>query len=151
MPTCRRSSTFVVAGQEGMILCLRKALYGLRQALRAWNTKLDGTLREIGFQQSAHEAAVYRRGSCCSLLLVAVYVDDLVIADADEDEVEAFKVQMKAVFQMSDLGLLCFTSTSRFIKTAPTSPIAKPPTPSTLLSWAGSSTATQPTLLQRRG
>lgn len=98
MATCWRRSTFVIASQEGMVLCLRKALYGLRQVLRVWNTKLDGTLREIGFQQSAHVAAMYRRGSGCSLLLVGIYVDDLVIADTDEDEVEVFKVQMKAVF-----------------------------------------------------
>ena len=35
----------------------------VRQALRAWNAKLDATLKEMGFQQSAHEAAMYRRGS----------------------------------------------------------------------------------------
>jgi len=35
----------------------------MRQALRAWNAKLDATLKKMGFQQSAHEAAMYRRGS----------------------------------------------------------------------------------------
>ncbi|XP_062186676.1 uncharacterized mitochondrial protein AtMg00810-like [Phragmites australis] len=62
----------------------------------------------MGFQQSAHEAAVYRRGSGRSVLLVGIYVDDLVITGTEEAEVEAFKAQMKATFQMSDLGLLCF-------------------------------------------
>ena len=51
---------------------LRKALYGLRQAPRAWNTKLGATLKEMGFQQSAHEAAMYRRGSGRSVLLIGV-------------------------------------------------------------------------------
>jgi hypothetical protein len=27
---------------------------------RAWNVKLDATLKKMGFKQSAHEAAVYR-------------------------------------------------------------------------------------------
>jgi hypothetical protein len=40
--------------------------------------------------------------------LVGIYVDDLVIIGTEEAEVEAFKAQMKATFQMSDLGLLCF-------------------------------------------
>jgi hypothetical protein len=27
---------------------------------RAWNTKLDATLKKMGFKQSAHEAVAYR-------------------------------------------------------------------------------------------
>jgi hypothetical protein len=40
--------------------------------------------------------------------LVGVYVNDLVITGTKEAEVEAFKEEMKATFQMSDLGLLSF-------------------------------------------
>jgi len=104
----RQPLGFVIAGKEGKVLRLRKALYGLRQAPRAWNIKLDTTLKEMGFQQSAHEAAVYRRGKGGSVLLVGVYVDDLVITGTDEAEVSAFKSQMMDTFQMSDLGLLYF-------------------------------------------
>ena len=99
---------FVVAGEEGKVYRLRKALYGLRQAPRAWNAKLDATLKEMGFQQSAHEAAMYRRGSGRSVLLVGVYVDDLIITGVEDREVEVFKAQMKKIFDMSDLGLLSF-------------------------------------------
>ena len=98
---------FVVAGEEGKVYRLRKALYGLRQAPRAWNAKLDAMLKDMGFQQSAHEAVMYRRGNGRSVLLVGVYVDDLIITSAEE-EVKKFKAQMKEKFNMSDLGLLCF-------------------------------------------
>jgi hypothetical protein len=62
----------------------------------------------MGFKQSAHEVAVYRRGSGRNVLLVGVYVDDLIIIGAEEGRVAAFKAQMKAAFDMSDLGLPCF-------------------------------------------
>ena len=40
--------------------------------------------------------------------MVGVYVDDLVITGTKEVEVESFKVEMKATFQMGDLGLLSY-------------------------------------------
>jgi hypothetical protein len=90
------------------VLRLRKTLYGLRQAPRVWNTKLDSTLRTMGFEQSPHEAAVYRRGNGGNVLLVGIYVDDLVITGTKDAEVAAFKEGMKVTFQMSDLGPLSF-------------------------------------------
>jgi len=80
----------------------------MRQAPRAWNAKLDSTLKMMGFEQSPHEAAVYRRGSGGTAMLVGVYVDDLVITGTKDAGVAAFKEEMKAAFQMSDLGLLSF-------------------------------------------
>jgi hypothetical protein len=70
---------FAIPDNEGKMMRLRRALYGLRHAPRAWNAKLDSTLRRMGFEQSPHEAVVYRRGNGGNVLLVGVYVDDLVI------------------------------------------------------------------------
>jgi hypothetical protein len=53
-------SEFVIPGKEGKVLRLRNALYGLRQAPRAWNAKLDSKLKGMGFGQIPHEAAIYR-------------------------------------------------------------------------------------------
>ena len=90
------------------MLRLRKALYGLRQAPRAWNAKLDSRLKGMGFEQSPREAAIYRQGNGGNALLVGVYVDDLVITGTKDAEVAAFKEEMKSTFQMSDLGPLSF-------------------------------------------
>jgi hypothetical protein len=62
----------------------------------------------MGFQQSPHEVAICHRGKDGNALLVGVYVNDLVITGTKEVEVQAFKEEMKAIFQMSDLGLLSF-------------------------------------------
>jgi hypothetical protein len=99
---------FIVDGKESKVLRLRKALYGLRQAPRAWNTKLDASLHSLGFVRSKAEHAVYRRGGGEKLLLVGVYVDDLVITGASIEEVKKFKQEMTHLFKMSDLGELSF-------------------------------------------
>jgi hypothetical protein len=39
---------------------------------------------------------------------VGVYVDDLVITGAKDDKMEAFKEEMKAAFQISNLGPFSF-------------------------------------------
>src|SRR5438105_5542782 len=97
---------FVVTGKEHKVLRLHKALYGLRQAPRAWNAKLDATLEALGFTRSDSEHAVYARGQGPARLLVGVYVDDLIITGSDESEISRFKGEIKDSFRMSDLGLL---------------------------------------------
>ena len=80
------------------MLRLRKALYGLRQAPRTWNAKLDSTLKGMGIEQSPHEAAIYQQGNGGNALLVGIYIDDLVITGVKDVEVAAFKEEMKATF-----------------------------------------------------
>jgi hypothetical protein len=62
----------------------------------------------MNFEQSPHEAAVYRQCNGGNVLLVDVYIDDLVITSTKDAEVAAFKEEMKGTFQMSDLGPLSF-------------------------------------------
>jgi hypothetical protein len=87
----RQLTGFIIADQEGKVLRLRKALYGLRQAPRAWNLKLDDTLKKMDFFQSEHEHAMYRRSHGDDILLVGVYVDDLVITGSSLAAVKEFK------------------------------------------------------------
>jgi hypothetical protein len=63
---------FVIPGKEGKVLRLRKTLYDLKQAPRAWNAKLDSTLKGMGFGQSPHEAVIYRWGNGGNTILVCV-------------------------------------------------------------------------------
>jgi hypothetical protein len=103
-----QAQRFVIPGKEGKVLRLRKALYDLWQEPRAWNAKLDSTLKGMGFGQSRHEAAIYRQGNGGNTILVGVCVDDLVITGTNDAEVAAFKEEMNVTFHMSDLGLLSF-------------------------------------------
>ena len=99
---------FECPGEEDKVLRLSKALYGLCQAPRAWNIKLDDTLVSLGFQKSPSEHAVYMRCSGDERLLLGVYVDDLVVTGSSKEAIAQFKHQMQSVFSMSDLGLLSY-------------------------------------------
>lgn len=99
---------FVRDGHEHKVLRLHKALYGLRQAPRAWYAKLDDTLLSLGFQKNKSEHAVYTRGSGNERLLLGVYVDDLIVTGGHTRAIDHFKDEMKAQFQMSDLGRLSY-------------------------------------------
>jgi hypothetical protein len=99
---------YIKEGEEHKVLKLHKALDGLRQAPRVRNIKLDRTLISLGFEKSPLEHAMYKQGKGRDHLLVGIYVDDLLITGADEKEIAKFKLQMKELFKMSDLGLLSY-------------------------------------------
>ncbi|KAK1396086.1 hypothetical protein POM88_005949 [Heracleum sosnowskyi] len=99
---------FQKKGEEHKVYRLLKALHGLRQAPRAWNTRLDECLRELGFKKCLHEQAVYTRCSNGESLIIGVYVDNLLVAGSNKSEIEKFKAQMNQKFEMSDLGLLSY-------------------------------------------
>ena len=61
------------------MLRLRKVLYGLRQAPRAWNAKLDTTLGELGFQRCVTEHALYTQRRGKEELVIGMYVNDLIV------------------------------------------------------------------------
>jgi hypothetical protein len=103
-----QASSFTIEGQEHKVFKLHKALYGLHQAPRAWNQKLDDDLRILGFEKCPSEYAMYCRGASADRLIVGVYVDDLVITGASSKNILEFKQQMADVFKMSDLGLLTY-------------------------------------------
>nr|GEV13901.1 ribonuclease H-like domain, reverse transcriptase, RNA-dependent DNA polymerase [Tanacetum cinerariifolium] len=64
---------FIQKGNSGKVYKLTKALYGLRQAPRAWNVKLDQTLKSLDFKKCNLEQAVYTKRSKTSILIVGVY------------------------------------------------------------------------------
>jgi hypothetical protein len=88
------------------VLKVRKALYGLHQALRAWNTKLDDMLLSFCFRRTPSEHVIYVQRNDNVQLVVGVYVDDLIITGSDRDDIRSFKEDMAAAFKMSNLGLL---------------------------------------------
>jgi hypothetical protein len=80
---------FIKQGSEGKVLRVGKARYGLRQASRAWNAKLDSGLIVLNFSKCPSEHAVYTRSKDGVRLLLGVY--DLIIADTASTATSEFK------------------------------------------------------------
>jgi hypothetical protein len=99
---------FIKHGQESNVLKVHKAMYGLRQAQRAWISKLDSMLNTLGFAKCRTKHGLYTRVNEKQRLIVCVYVDDLIILGKSTKVVKLFKQEMKKVFHMSDLGVLSY-------------------------------------------
>jgi hypothetical protein len=87
---------------------LRKSLYGLKQAPRVWNQVIDDFLKSRGLTPSACDPAVYIDRNQTDTdqfpLMLAIYVDDLVIVGPDMDQIQGLKRELCERFDMSDLG-----------------------------------------------
>ena len=104
----RQPPGLAIKGAEHMVLRLRKTLYGLRQAPRAWNTKLDATLGKLGFMRCATEHALYTRRRGKEELVVGLYVDDLIVTGVRTEDINSFKREMVTRFRMSGLAALSY-------------------------------------------
>ena len=62
-----------------MVCHLHKALYGLKQASRTWYQKIDYFLLKENFTRTESDHSVYKKICDNCLLIVAIYVDDLII------------------------------------------------------------------------
>ena len=72
---------------HGMVYRLQRALYGLKQSPREWNSTLHTFMTEkCGYKQLQSEHCLYIKHDPATrvYVLVCVYVDDLIIAYSDK-------------------------------------------------------------------
>lgn len=79
---------------------LNKAVYGLKQAGRVWNQKLDGFLTKVGFTKSKCDPCVYIKTN----IIIAVYVDDLLIFYKYVSDLNDARKLLHTNFRMKDIG-----------------------------------------------
>ncbi|XP_024441578.1 uncharacterized protein LOC112324164 [Populus trichocarpa] len=99
---------FAIQGEEDKVYLLQKALYELKQAPRAWYSRIDDHLLNLGFVKSLSKATLYIRLKDDDILIMSLYVDDLLITGSNELQIEEFKQEMMRVFEMTDLGLMTY-------------------------------------------
>lgn len=90
--------------ENSQVCLLNKSIYGLKQASRQWNLKLNSTLLKIGLTRSKIDPCVYYLVNKTIMIFIAVWVDDFLIFTNDEKAMTEIKDKLKQEFSMKDLG-----------------------------------------------
>ena len=100
------------------ICCLRKAIYGLKQAPQAWYLRFSSFLLQQGFFccQLDTSMFIFRRGKY--ILYVILYVDDIIVTGNSAHLITKFISRMSAEFAMKDLGPLHYFLGVQTIRTS---------------------------------
>ncbi|WVZ63679.1 hypothetical protein U9M48_013292 [Paspalum notatum var. saurae] len=87
---------------------LRKALYALKQAPRAWYARLKSFLLKSGFVMGSVDKTLFLLSRGGDTLIVQIYVDDIIFGGSSHALVSSFAEQMSREFEMSLMGELQF-------------------------------------------
>ena len=91
-------------GTKGKVLRLHKSLYGLKQAGRTWNERLNSSLIAMGYTRSKSDHCVYYMHNNDISHFVAVYVDDLLFVGPDRDLIGRHLDTLETEYGIKRLG-----------------------------------------------
>jgi hypothetical protein len=92
---------------KSLVCFLRKSIYGLKQAPRVWYQVIDRFFLSAGFKRSLSDPALYIQQDHQPddmPLIVAIYVDDLILVGPKMDLINVIKSKLNDQFQMTDMG-----------------------------------------------
>nr|GEW33082.1 hypothetical protein [Tanacetum cinerariifolium] len=96
---------FKVPGKEDHVCRLKKLLYGLKQSPRQWYKRFDSFMIGHGYDRCSYDKYIYlRKFPDGSFLYLVLYVDDMLIAAPNKDQIKELKYQLRNEFDMKDLG-----------------------------------------------
>ncbi|KAL2122403.1 hypothetical protein VTJ04DRAFT_2858 [Mycothermus thermophilus] len=90
--------------EDGMVVELDKALYGLRDSPLLWYLEFSGTLRELGLIPSKEEPCLFRSED--SRVVIVFYVDDILVFYHSSNEALANRVirRIRSKYEVHDQG-----------------------------------------------
>jgi histone deacetylase 1/2 len=83
---------------------ITKAIYGLKQSGYEWNSHLHRFLSSSGWNRLQSDHAIYCREKGGARALLAVYVDDIIIASSSEAGAKHIKDEIASKFDLKDNG-----------------------------------------------
>ena len=67
-------------GKEDKVSRLYKAFYGLKQAPKAWNNKIDSYFDQNSFERCQSKPSLYVKKKGEDFVMICLYIDDLIHA-----------------------------------------------------------------------
>ena len=89
---------------NGTACKLKRSIYGLRQAPRAWNKRLTDDLKLSGFQPLINAESVFSSIIDKSVVYLIIYVDDILVVTASELALTKAKTLLSELYKIKDLG-----------------------------------------------
>ena len=94
-----------IKGKEKLVCRLKKILYGLKRAPMQWYLKLDMFMFEQGYTKYHSDHCVYLKNqNYGSYIIFLLYVDDMLVAGSNMQEINVLKTKLANSFAMKDLG-----------------------------------------------
>lgn len=87
---------------------LKRSLYGLKQAPRCWYRKFDDFMVSLGFRTSNEDPCVYIRRRKTEKIIIALYVDDGLIAATNRSDLNHFIEELQSRFKIVVKGATFF-------------------------------------------
>lgn len=87
--------------ESGAVCKLKKSLYGLKQAPRCWNKRFGDFLAKEGFRASCADPCLFVRIRNERKTILAIYVDDGLIASSCEHELDEFMHSLEEEFKIT--------------------------------------------------
>ena len=87
---------------------LNKAIYGLKQAPKAWNATLSQALLKWGFVNSHSDSSLFMFRQQTSVILLLVYVDDVILTGNNNSLIQDLITSLDKQFALKDFGCLCY-------------------------------------------
>ncbi|GKD67053.1 retrovirus-related pol polyprotein from transposon TNT 1-94, partial [Tanacetum coccineum] len=87
---------------------LKKALYGLTQAAKAWYDRLKAFLIKHEYKMGMVDNTLFTKKKSSNLIIVQIYVDDIIFGSTCQDMCDEFAKIMHDEFKMSMMGELNF-------------------------------------------
>jgi len=94
---------FIRRGEEGKVYLLKRAIYGLKQAAKSWNDKINYLINQ-DFCRSNYDPCIYIKKERKNYVVIGLHVDDFYIFSNSKQETKKLKEKLSEWFKIRDLG-----------------------------------------------
>ena len=95
--------------EKEKVLKLKNALYDLKQAPRAWCSRIKAYFIKEDFKKYPSEHTLFTKvKEEGKLVILSIYIDDLIFSGNDKVIFDEFKSSMKDEFDMTNIGRMKF-------------------------------------------